>query len=193
MVYDGSAKHGPAEISINDCLKKGPNLVPFLFNMLVKFRGYPIGIVADVEKAFHQIGIHPDDRRMLLFRSCGSTMFSRNILTLYTMSSIGLCLDWHQALLFCHHSTNIICGRRKKIHWLSHCCKTLYVDDGGAQDDKQALKIYECSNKIMNDGGFSLRKWTSNSKAFRTHVAVNQHTKTLTKGTAPVVSLIYIQ
>ena len=46
------------------------------------------------------------------------------------------------------------------------------VDDfvGGSSDDCQALEIYEKSRKIMQDGGFVLSKWTSNSKAFRQRV-----------------------
>lgn len=34
---------------------------------MIKFRGYPIAVVADIEKAFHQIQINPNDRRMLRF------------------------------------------------------------------------------------------------------------------------------
>ena len=41
--------------------------MPNLFDTIVKFRRYPVGLVADVEKAFHQILIAPDDRKMLRF------------------------------------------------------------------------------------------------------------------------------
>ena len=67
VVFDGSARHGSSSLSINKRLEKGPNLVPHLFDVLVKFRGFPLGITSDVEKAFHQIEIDPDDRRMLRF------------------------------------------------------------------------------------------------------------------------------
>ena len=33
----------------------------------MRFRSHPIGIVADIEKAFHQIVIDPSDRDMLRF------------------------------------------------------------------------------------------------------------------------------
>ena len=67
VVFDGSAKPSKDDLSLNDCLQKGPNLVPHLFDTVVNFRGYPIGLVADIEKAFHQIQIAPDDRKMLKF------------------------------------------------------------------------------------------------------------------------------
>jgi hypothetical protein len=67
VVFDGSAKPSKDDLSLNDCLQKGPNLVPHLFDTVVNFRGYLIGLVADIEKAFHQIQIAPDDRKMLKF------------------------------------------------------------------------------------------------------------------------------
>ena len=40
IVYDGSAKLGNSELSINECLQTGPNLVPNLFDVLVRFRSH---------------------------------------------------------------------------------------------------------------------------------------------------------
>ncbi len=48
--------------SLNDCLDQGPNLVPQLAAILLRFRLFRIAVTADMEKAFHQIGIHPKDR-----------------------------------------------------------------------------------------------------------------------------------
>ena len=39
VVFDGSAKSDKSTASINECLEKGPNLVPHLFDIVVKFRG----------------------------------------------------------------------------------------------------------------------------------------------------------
>ena len=52
VVFDGSAKPDNTNLSINECLETGPNLVPHLFDVIIKFRGYPIAMVADIEKAF---------------------------------------------------------------------------------------------------------------------------------------------
>lgn len=65
VVFDGSAKDGLKDLSLNDCLEKGPNTTPHIFDILLKSRAYPISIVADVEKAFHQIVVAPKDRNML--------------------------------------------------------------------------------------------------------------------------------
>ena len=64
-MFNGSAKPDNTNLSINECLETGPNLVPHLFDVTIKFRGYPIVMVADIENAFHQVLIAPEDPRML--------------------------------------------------------------------------------------------------------------------------------
>ena len=65
IVFDASAKgNGP---SLNDCLKKGPQLTPLLFDILLRFRSQLVALTADIEKAFLQISIAKEDRDYLRF------------------------------------------------------------------------------------------------------------------------------
>ena len=52
IVYDGSARTNGEGLSLNDCLQTGPNLIPKLFDILLRFRLHSIALVADIEKAF---------------------------------------------------------------------------------------------------------------------------------------------
>ena len=63
IVFDGNAKQNADEFSLNERLDEGPNYIPSLFDVLVKFRVHPVALTADVEKAFLQIQIKPDDRK----------------------------------------------------------------------------------------------------------------------------------
>ena len=65
--YDGSATTEMRDYSLNNCLFTGPNLIPQIFYLRVKFRQNPVGLVADIEKAFLMIGINEEDRDMLRF------------------------------------------------------------------------------------------------------------------------------
>ena len=65
VVFNGSAKPDNTNLSINECLETGPKLEPHLFDVIIKFRVYPIAIVADIENAFHQVLIAPEDRCIL--------------------------------------------------------------------------------------------------------------------------------
>ena len=65
IVFDASAKSaGP---SLNDCLYKGPQLTPLIFDILTRFRTYAIALTSDIEKAFLQISIEKNDRDFLRF------------------------------------------------------------------------------------------------------------------------------
>ncbi|KFD64291.1 hypothetical protein M514_10104, partial [Trichuris suis] len=65
-VFDASAKQGNNP-SLNDCLETGPNLMQLLPNVMLQFRMRKIGVVADIRKAFLQIGVNPEDRDFLRF------------------------------------------------------------------------------------------------------------------------------
>ena len=67
MLFNGSAKSSKDDFSINDCLKRRPNVVPHFFDPIVKVRGYPVSLVADIEKAYRQIVISLNDLKMLRF------------------------------------------------------------------------------------------------------------------------------
>ena len=65
VVFDASSKIlGP---SLNDTLYKGPCLTPLLFDVLLRFRFNPTGIVADIEKAYLQISVADSHRDFLRF------------------------------------------------------------------------------------------------------------------------------
>ncbi len=176
VVFDGSAKHGKSTFSINECLEKGPNLVPHLFDVLVTFRGYPIGIAADVEKAFHQIEIHPDDRKMLRFLWFDDTFKEHPEIVQFQFCRLVFGLTPSPAILSSLIQHHLEKYEQKEPMVTALLQDSFYVDDfvGGSTHDDQAIEIYEKSNEIMKEGGFGLRKWTSNSKIFRERVAAEE-------------------
>ena len=65
-MYDGSTR-ATDEYSLNDCLQKGPNYIPKLFDILVQFRWYYVAITVDIEKAFLMIHMHEKDQDVLRY------------------------------------------------------------------------------------------------------------------------------
>ena len=58
VVFDASSrKNGP----------KGPHITPLLYDILIRFRYYPVALTADIEKAFLQISVANEDRDCLRF------------------------------------------------------------------------------------------------------------------------------
>ena len=67
IVYDASVKASKDVKSLNECLYQGPITFPNMCNILLRFGVYPIAILADIEKAFLQIGVQEHDRDMTRF------------------------------------------------------------------------------------------------------------------------------
>ena len=67
IVYDASSKVTCYVNSLNECLYRGPVILPDLCGLLIRFRMYPIIILADIEKAFLQVGICEEDRDVTRF------------------------------------------------------------------------------------------------------------------------------
>ncbi|XP_071142387.1 uncharacterized protein [Mytilus edulis] len=62
IVYDASAKTNKEMTSLNECLYRGPVLLNNLCGIFMRFRLHKIAMVADIKKAFLQVGLQEDDR-----------------------------------------------------------------------------------------------------------------------------------
>ena len=72
IVFDASAKfHGT---SLNDEIYPGPKLQNSLFDVLLRFRRFPVAVACDVSEMYLQIRIPPEDRPKFrfLWRNLGS-------------------------------------------------------------------------------------------------------------------------
>ena len=166
VVYDGSAKTKTDPLSLNDCLKTGPNMIPKLFDVLVKFRWQSVALTADIEQAFLMIGITPKDRdviRFLWFKDPRETdseivklRFARLVFGLRPSPAIlGSVISHH--LDKCQDQLREVCQSVKN---------SFYVDDliSGGATIEEAFNIYSVAKRVMAEGGFNLRKWNSNSQ-----------------------------
>ena len=57
VVFDGSSKEGNQKFCLNDQLQEGPNTIPNIFDVLIKFRSKPVALTADIQSVFLQIAI----------------------------------------------------------------------------------------------------------------------------------------
>ena len=165
VVYDGSARAMGEKYSLNDCLQKGPNYIPKLFDILIRFRWNYVAITADIEKAFLTIRIRETDRDVLHFlwlkQPSATTSdvvhlrFTRLVFGLHPSPAIlGAIIEHH---LSKHRETqpNLV----KKME------NSLYVDDlvTGADNVDKAFDFYTECKQLMDRAGMNLRKWNSNS------------------------------
>ena len=80
--------------SLNKCLHRGPVILEDLYGLLLIFRTKRIGIIADIEKAFLQVGLHQgngDVTRFLWLKDIKGKETDNNIQTYrYAKLSFGI-------------------------------------------------------------------------------------------------------
>ena len=65
VVFDCAAEYKGT--SLNQQLLQGPDLANPLVGVLIRFREEPVALAADIESMFHQIGVDPKHRDVLMF------------------------------------------------------------------------------------------------------------------------------
>ena len=60
IVFDGSARYNST--ALNDVIYQGPKLQNDLFNVLLRFRRYPVALMCDIAEMYLRVQLHPSDR-----------------------------------------------------------------------------------------------------------------------------------
>lgn len=161
VVFDGSAKSSTGT-SLNDILMVGPTVQQDLFSIICRFRTHPIVITADIEKMYRQIKVNEKHHRLqrILWRT--DNMEPVKTYELTTVSYGTAC-----AAFLATRALKQVALEESSHHPLgaSIIQRDFYVDDlltgASTVEDAKAL-IYQV-NKILSKGGFTLRKWASNT------------------------------
>ncbi|KAJ8916963.1 hypothetical protein NQ315_008363 [Exocentrus adspersus] len=165
-VFDASA-HEKDGISLNQCLEKGPNLIELIPSILLRFRENPVGVVADIRKAFLQISLSESDRNFLKF--------------LWIDSEEKVVTYRHKRVVFGVNCSPFLLGATIE-HHLSECRKrcengkmgysldtvdklanSFYVDNcvTSVADRHTLQRFRKEAEIIMQEAKFDLRGWES--------------------------------
>ena len=174
IVFDGSSK-AKGGSSLNECLDKGPNLTPHVFNILVRFRVHRVGLVADIEKAFHQIVIEESDRNLLRFLWFKNVKDEQPEIVQYRFCRLVFGLTSSPAILNAVIQKHLSRYKGSEPQVMQLLAESFYVDDfvGGAENIEGGYEIFQTSRKVMKEGGFNLRKWHTNNKVLQEKMCSN--------------------
>lgn len=160
-VFDGSAKT-TSNFSLNEALMVGPVLQDPLFDLVLRFRKKQVALVADIEKMYLQVKVHPDDtplQRILWRPSPSEPIRTYEMLrvTFGLAPSSYLATRCMQQLA---QDEGEVYSRAKEA-----LLRDFYVDDfiGGADSEEEALLLRQELEQLLPKGGFRLRKWVSNA------------------------------
>ncbi|XP_065197781.1 uncharacterized protein LOC135829305 [Sycon ciliatum] len=172
VVYDASARTRAEHNSLNDCLHRGPILLPDLCGILVRFRLHPIGIVSDVEKAFLQLGLSMTDRnvtRFLWLRDPTKPVTTAN-LVIYRFCRVPFGIVASPFLLAAtvdHHLQQQQTGTCDDVR------RSIYVDNvvTGQSSVQDATAYYREAKDAFASATMNLREWGTNDPDFRDALA----------------------
>ncbi|KRX49588.1 hypothetical protein T09_1788 [Trichinella sp. T9] len=159
IVFDGSAVHRGT--SLNDHLESGPNLHVDL-GILLRFRRFRVGLQADIEKMYLQVGLHPEDRDTcrFLWRGAGGGKAPRE----YRLTRVCFGLTCSPFLAIQTIRTHAEKSQHAGDKTARLITSNMYVDDLVLSCDsiEEAKKLVQESKSLFGKGGFNLTGFVSN-------------------------------
>ncbi|CAA9997406.1 unnamed protein product, partial [Nesidiocoris tenuis] len=180
-VFDASARQKNSP-SLNMCLEKGCNLIEQIPALLHQFRLNKIGVIADIRRAFLQIGISPSDRAFLMFLwrdAAGNITKYRHKRVVFGLTSspflLGAVIQYHLRKILAAIETGASKYSRSTIETLLNC---FYVDNVVTSFDSSndVDTFVTQATAVMAAGKFDLRGWEC------TNLNLDAHTQTSVLG-----------
>ncbi|XP_062713737.1 uncharacterized protein LOC115269020 [Aedes albopictus] len=178
VVFDASAKSSPSELSLNEVLQVGPVVQNDLHFIVLRFRKYKIAFSGDVSKMYRQVLHAMQDRRFLrvfwrphpsqplrVLKLCTVTYGTASAPFLATRCLVQLVEEDGDAYP--------IASRIVK--------EETYMDDvlSGADSVEEAIEAQRQLQQLLQQGGFPIHKWCSNSEEFLEHIPEEDREKKL--------------
>ena len=163
IVFDGAAKF--QGVSLNDSLLQGPDQTNTLLNVLTRFRTDSVAFTADIENMFHQVHVASCDRDYLRFLWWKDGNPASEILE-YRMT-VHVFGATSSPSIACYALRKTAIDNRD--NFSKDACTTIernfYVDDllKAVSDEQKALSLIYELMELCKQGGFSLKKLSSNS------------------------------
>ncbi|XP_011858553.1 PREDICTED: uncharacterized protein LOC105556088 [Vollenhovia emeryi] len=172
VVFNGSAAiPGAKGDSLNKRLLVGPNLLPPLADVLLRWRCHRYVVAADIEKMYRQIWVHPLDRDLqrIVWRVDTGEISDFRLNTV----TYGLACAPYLAIRTLRQLADDESG--KYPIGASVLRRDTYVDDvlTGADTREKVRQIIAQTRELCKAGGFLLKKWVSNQEMLLKDIAVD--------------------
>ena len=165
VVFDCAAKY--KGVSLNDTLLQGPDLMNSLVGVLLRFRQDRIALAGDIEAMFHQVRVVEEDRDALRFLwwpdghlELEPKVYHMNVHLFGAKSSPSACS-------YGLKRTAEDGQGKYDNEVISTVNRNFYVDDclKSVATEEEASQLVADLRALLDERGFRLTKWVSNSKA----------------------------
>ena len=170
VVYDASARsNGP---SLNDCPHPGPKFDQRIFDLLLRFRVHRVALIADIEKAFLMVSVAKDDRNSLRFLWIDDILKENPEVVTFRFTRVVFGVSSSPFLLNATIRYHLEAHLENHQFIVERLLKSFYVDDviTGASTEDEAFSLYQMAKEILKEGGFNLRKFSTNAVRLQTRI-----------------------
>ena len=162
IVFNCSAKASKHSPSLNECLYSGPSLINELCSVLMRFRLNRYACVADISKAFLQVGLAVNDRDSTRFMWPENPNDPKSKIITYRFKVVlfgATCSMFLLNATVLHHLYKIENSTSDQL------IRNIYVDNvqNSFKSECELIQFYHNAKSIMAKAGFPLREWISNS------------------------------
>ncbi|XP_015765626.1 PREDICTED: uncharacterized protein LOC107344483 [Acropora digitifera] len=166
VVFDAAAMQDG--VSLNNQLHQGPDLTNSLLGVLLRFRQYPIALVADIEGMFNQVKVPPEDSDALRFL-WWETNDLESPSEFQMTSHIFGAKDSPSCANFCLKRAAEDSKERFSDEAVNAFTKDFYVDDfvKSIRTVNEASSLANEVTCLLSEAGFRLMKWMKQKIADR--------------------------
>ena len=159
IVFDASAKH--CGISLNDAIYQGPKLQQELFNVLIRFRRFPVALVSDIAEMYLRIELYPQDRMFHRFlwrdldihKKPTEYEFNRLVFGVNSLPFLAQLVSRHNATI---HEKAFPKAAETVL-------QSTYMDDSmdSVLTDELGVDLYKQLSELWSKAGMHTHKWLS--------------------------------
>ena len=176
VVFDAASMHNG--VSLNNQLHQGPDLTNSLLGVLLRFRQYPIALVADIEGMFNQVKVPPEDADALRFLWWEDSDLERPSEFQMTSHIFGA-TDSPSCANFCLKRAAEDGRGRFSDDAVNAVNKDFYVDDfvKSVRTVNEASSLAVEVTCLLSEVGFRLTKWMSNNRQVLSKIPEEERAK----------------
>lgn len=158
LVFDSAARSN--NLSLNDFLLPGPNLLNSVLRIMFLFRENEIGVIGDIKDMFLRIGIHTNDQHALRFL----WRENRGEINTYVMTSLIFGANCSPFIAQFVNRLNASRFEKEFPEAVAAISNNQYMDDyiDSYSDRTLASKIVKEISEIHKQGNFEMRNFLSN-------------------------------
>ena len=160
-MFNASAKFNGT--ALNDVIYQGPKLQNDLFNVLLRFRRYPVALICDIAEMYLRVQLHHKDRSYHRFLWRGMNTEQKPLEYEFNSLVFGINLSPFLAQFVSQHHATV--HKQQYPRAAEVILKSTYMDDSmdSVIDETEGVELYKKLSELWQKAGMQTHKWLSNS------------------------------